>query len=151
MIKALDHIGLSVVSIDRSVQFYRDLLGMHLVVEEPFEGALYDRIMALRGARGRVVLLKSPRLQLELFEFSEPTPQTGAPDRPVSDHGITHFCVEVADIDLEYDRLQAAGVVFHCPPLVFPGGEKATYARDPDGNVFELLQLCGTNASSSQA
>lgn len=55
--------------------------------------------------------------------------------------GITHFCVEVSDIESEYERLKAAGASFHCPPLDFSGEAMATYGRDPDGNVFELLQM----------
>jgi len=39
-------------------------------------------------------------------------------------------------------RLQAAGVVFNCPPPKFPGSSiRATYGRDPDGNVIELQQI----------
>jgi catechol 2,3-dioxygenase-like lactoylglutathione lyase family enzyme len=48
--------------------------------------------------------------------------------------------VEVDDLDKECRRLLAAGVRFHCEPLAFSAAEKATYARDPDGNVFELLE-----------
>jgi hypothetical protein len=33
------------------------------------------------------------------------------------------------------------GAVFHCPPQDFGGAVKATYGRDPDGNVFELQQI----------
>jgi len=69
-----------------------------------------------------------------------PTPIHAEADRPVSNLGISHFCIHVADIDEAYVRLKSAGVRFHCPPIEFPGAEKATYGRDPDGNAFELLQ-----------
>lgn len=89
------------------------------------------------------MLLRGAGMELELFEFESPRPQRGDPNRPVFDHGITHFCVQVADIDEEYARLKAAGVVFHCPPLRFSASAAATYGRHPDGNVFELLELTG--------
>jgi hypothetical protein len=60
--------------------------------------------------------------------------------RPVCDHGITHLCLNVTDIDKEYERLNAAGMRFHCPPQHM-GALKATYGRDPDGNVVELLEV----------
>ena len=44
------------------------------------------------------------------------------------------------DIDADYTRLLAAGVTFHCLPQTAPGLCRATYARDPDGNIVELLQ-----------
>ena len=141
MIKGFNHIGISVANLDRSVAFYRTLLDMDVVVQGQFDGAQYAEILNLQDPHGRVALLKGAGLQLELFEFAHPVPKPGDAMRPVSDHGITHFCIEVTDIDSEYKRLVEAGVVFHCEPLTFERtGNKATYGRDPDGNVFELLE-----------
>ncbi len=136
----LDHVGLSVSSIDRSIRFYCDGLGMTVTEQSRFGGQAYERIMALEGAAGKVVLLKGDGLQLELFEFSHPAPVPQAPARPVCDHGITHFCVEVADIDSVCARLRLAGARFHCERLLFFDEVRATYVRDPDGNVFELFE-----------
>lgn len=140
MIRGMMHVGISVASLDRALAFYRDLLGMQIVGQSTFGGEQYETILGLRGASGRVALLGLERMQIELFEFDSPRPAPAKPSRPVCDHGITHICIEVDDIDAEYRRLHAAGVVFHCPPLEFFGTVKATYGRDPDGNVFELTQ-----------
>jgi catechol 2,3-dioxygenase-like lactoylglutathione lyase family enzyme len=141
VIKALNHVGISVISLERSVAFYRDKLGMKVVVQEAFDGVQYEAILRLRGASGRVALLKLHDFQLELFEFSRPPPANRSdPARPVCDHGISHFCLEVVDIDREYERLTREGVPFHCAPLNFSDIAKATYGRDPDGNVFELWE-----------
>ena len=140
MIKSFNHVGISVVSLEKSIAFYRDLLGMDLVAEMTFGGEKYSAILGLTNARGKVALLRSASTQLELFEFSSPKPASMRVDRPVCDHGITHFCIEVADLDDAYEQLRRAGVVFHCSPLAFSETTKATYARDPDGNVFELLE-----------
>ncbi len=140
MIKAINHLAISTPDMDRSISFYRDLMGMQLVSEGPFEGRLYDNILDLKQAKGRATMLRLGEAQLELFEFSNPRPKPSTLDRPVCDHGITHLCFEVEDIDAEYERLSAAGVCFHCPPQD-AGFARATYGRDPDGNVFELLEL----------
>ena len=140
MIRRLNHVGISVVSLERSLDFYRDLLGMEVVVQTEFSGEKYSAILGLPGAKGRVALVKATDIQLELFEFHRPSPGHSDPKRPVSDHGITHFCIEVHDIDGVYERLKSAGTSFHCAPLNFPGVAKATYARDPDGNVIELME-----------
>lgn len=140
MIKGMNHVGLSVANLDRSIGFYRDLLGMEVVVASMvFEGPRYETILRLNGARGKVALLRAADMQIELFEFLHPLPRLADPHRPVCDHGITHFCIEVSDIDVVYERLQAAGVCFHSAPLDF-GTAKATYCRDLDGNVVELRQ-----------
>jgi len=141
MIVGLNHVGMSVADLQRSIAFYRDLLGMRVVIEADFEGPRYEAILGLSEARGRAALLEleGTGFQLELFEFEHPAPRPMDPDRPVCDRGITHFCVTVSDIHAEYERLRKAGVRFHCPPNPSPK-TIATYARDPDGNVFELFE-----------
>jgi catechol 2,3-dioxygenase-like lactoylglutathione lyase family enzyme len=142
VIKSFYHVGMSVVDLDRSVNFYQDLFGMQIVIApKPFSGGIYPTIMALEGASGRLAIVQGGTLQLELFEFTHPTPRPSTPDRPVSDHGISHFCIQVEDLEREYQRLKAAGVHFHCPPQNHRGAVLATYGRDPDGNVFELVQM----------
>jgi catechol 2,3-dioxygenase-like lactoylglutathione lyase family enzyme len=145
MIKGFNHIGMSVADLERSIRFYCDGLGMRLASQSTFqrgtEGGRYEEILGLQGATGKVALLKLETLQLELFEFSYPAPKRGDPNRPVCDHGITHFGIEVAGIEQVCERLERAGATFHCPPLDFFGRARATYVRDPDGNVFELLEM----------
>ena len=140
MIRALNHVGVSVASLARSIPFYRDLLGMEVIREREFSGDPYEKILGLIGARGKLAILQAGTMRIELFEFFHPTPKPAEHLRPVCDHGITHFCIEVSDVEQEYERLSGAGVSFHCPPIEFSGVAKATYGRDPDGNVFELLE-----------
>ena len=49
------------------------------------------------------------------------------------------------DIDEEHKRLSEAGMRFHCPPIDAGKGLRATYGRDPDGNVVELLEVLDAN------
>lgn len=158
MIVGMNHVAMSVSDMERALGFYRDLLGMEVMVRRPFgyEGSYeYEKhrvMMNLKGAQGTVVLLRRGEMSIELFQFDDPKPRPAEPNRPVCDHGITHFCLQVTDIHSEYERFKAAGVIFHCPPLDFPGKALATYGRDPDGNVFELIELtrsAETRASST--
>ena len=113
MIKGINHIGISVSDLDRSIDFYRNLLGMEVVVRRPFDGPQYEEVLALPGTRGMVALLRSATAQIELFEFVEPAPVRANARRPVSDYGITHLCIEVTDIESEYARLKSRGIDFH--------------------------------------
>lgn len=143
MIKGLHHVAISTGDIERALRFYCDLLGFEEIArfgwQEGSEGA--DRITGLERSSCSAAMLKLSNAFVELFEFSTPQPRAGDPDRPVCDHGITHLCVAVSDIDAEYDRLKAAGMRFHCPPQTTGGAARATYGRDPDGNVVELLEI----------
>lgn len=140
MIRGFNHVGISVADLDRSIRFYREAFGLEVIERCAFSGELYQKILALSGARGRVALLRNGNLQLELFEFAAPQGVRRPEERSVAELGISHFCVDTSDIESEYVRLQGCGASFHCPPLDFDGRAKATYGRDPDGNVFELWE-----------
>ena len=140
MITAFNHVGISVANLERSIRFYRGLLDMQVIQEVPFEGERYEAILGLTGAKGRIAILRLANLELEFFEFAHPAGRPAEPNRPVCDGGLAHFAVQVEDLAGMYARLKAAGVVFHCPPIDF-GCAIATYLRDPDGNVIEMLQM----------
>lgn len=94
MINGISHVAISIGCFEHSLVFYRDLIGMEVSFDGGFEGELYDKITALKGARGRVALLRLGNAQIELFEFVSPQAKEGHPARPVCDHGITHICFD---------------------------------------------------------
>ncbi|MBI4596544.1 MAG: VOC family protein [Candidatus Tectomicrobia bacterium] len=143
MIQGIHHTAISTGDIERSLRFYRDLLGFETVFSFDWKVGTerLDKITGLKDTSARVVMLKTGNACVELFEYKTPKPKPGDAMRPVCDHGITHICLEVTDIEGEYERLKAAGMVFHCPPQGSERGLRATYGRDPDGNVVELLEV----------
>jgi len=148
MITCINHIGLSTADLDKALHFYCGLMGLELILDQPFGNGSIDTITALEDARGRVALVKLGNTELEIFEFSNPPAKVNDPKRPVCDHGITHICFEVTNIQQEYERLRASGVNFHCEPQD-AGSVKAVYGRDPDGNVFELLEIIDNGTTHS--
>lgn len=137
-----NHVGISVTDIERSVAFYRDMLGMEQLCDIfPFGGEQFSEIMDIPNVQGRMCMIGKGTLQLELFEFANPSPRAKDPEYPVSDRGYSHFGVEVDDIDATYEKLLAANVRIHSPVMTFMGGTmRAAYCRDPDGNVFEIME-----------
>lgn len=143
MIRGIHHTAISTGDLERSLRFYRDLLGFETVFSFDWNVGteVLDRITGLKDSSARVVMLKAGNACVEIFQYETPKPKLGEARRPVCDHGLTHICLEVTDIDGEYERLKAAGMVFHCPPQEARRGLRATYGRDPDGNVVELLEV----------
>ncbi|HEY8477648.1 MAG TPA: VOC family protein [Chloroflexota bacterium] len=138
------HTGFTVRNLERSVAFYRDLLGMQLVAErvgdEPYLGA----VTGFPGVRIKFAFLAvegSDHL-LELLEYaSHPgQPQDPATNRP----GNGHLCLKVDDIWGFYERLRRHGVAFVSEPTLITAGMHrggyAVYLRDPDGFTVELFQ-----------
>jgi catechol 2,3-dioxygenase-like lactoylglutathione lyase family enzyme len=136
------HIGISVTNIERTIDFYTKFLGM--VVDVPvfdLGGPEVESVMGLKNVKCRQCHLSNGNMRLEVFEFSSPNSVPQDLNYSVANRGISHFGIDVPDIDSVYQKMTAAGVHFHAPVTVFHGGVKATYGRDPDGNVFELLEF----------
>src|SRR5581483_10966166 len=89
MIRGLNHVGISVADLDRSIRFYREAFGLEVIERCAFSGELYAKILALSGARGRVALLSNGNLQLELFEFAAPQRVRRPEERSVAELGIS--------------------------------------------------------------
>jgi catechol 2,3-dioxygenase-like lactoylglutathione lyase family enzyme len=142
VIRGIHHTALSTPDLARALGFWRDLLGFQAVLDWTWPEGTADmnRTHRLAQTAGRVVILRCGNAMLELFEYTTPRPAPVDPARRLCDHGLTHLCLDVDDIDAEFARLSAAGVEFHCPPVDY-GTVKCTYLRDPDGNVVELQEV----------
>lgn len=147
MIRGIHHVAVSTPNLDRLVTFYRDVMGAEVVYEGGWSKGsdIIDEIVGMKDSACRQAMLKLGNAHLEFFQYESPTPKPGDPERPACDHGYTHFCIDVTDIDAEYERLTAAGVKFNCPPKFEGGPIRATYGRDPDGNLIEIQQILDPN------
>jgi len=116
---------LAVRDAERSVAFYRDVLG--------FEQLEYPEIPLLR--RGD--------LQLFLVEESPPTDdRPGVTLTPPASPGRMpiNLVFEVDDAEAEYAVLSARGLAFLTPPAQPPWGGLRCFAQDPDGYLIEIEQ-----------
>jgi catechol 2,3-dioxygenase-like lactoylglutathione lyase family enzyme len=143
---AVTTVGMTVADMDRSVAFYRDVLGFAVAADVEVIGDAYERLHGVFGARARVVRLRLGGESLELTEYlaprGRPVPADAAPD----DRSFQHVAIIVSDMDAAYARLRAAKVPHASTgPQTLPawnpaaGGIKAFYFRDPDGHFLELL------------
>lgn len=142
MINGVHHTAISTPDIERLTAFYRDVIGFEVVFKMDMKAgsAAIDTMLGVKDAAAKIVMMRTGTSFLELFEFSSPTPLSSDPHRRVVDHGFTHICLNVSDIEAEYQRLKIAGMHFHCPPIRLPP-TSCTYGRDPDGNIIELLEV----------
>ena len=144
MIRGIHHVAISTPNLERIVDFYRDVIGAEVVYEGGWEAGseVIDSIVGLKNSHAKQAMLRLGNAYLEFFEYVTPAGETKDPAYGVNNHGYSHFCLDVKNIDAEYERLKEHGVAFNCPPPDFPGGAiRATYGRDPDGNVIELQQI----------
>ena len=152
MIRGIHHVAVSTPILDRIVQFYTEVMGAEQVFEGGWEKGsdIIDAIVGLEGSSCKQAMLKLHNAYLEFFEYQTPEPKEKDPKYPPNNHGYTHFCIDVTDIDMEYERLTKAGVKFNiAPPGNFEDAEmapvRATYGRDPDGNIIEIQEILDKN------
>ena len=142
MIRGVHHTSFSTKNFDAMIRFYRDLLGFEhahsIIWDKGTEPA--DAVVGLKDSAVNHALLKAGNAFIEIFEYRHPVGADPHPNRPANDATIQHICLDVVDIEAEYERMLAAGVRFHTPPVVFRD-VKCTYGRDPDGNVFEIQEV----------
>ena len=140
------HTALSVSNLDRSVAFYRDILGLQLVVgpTEVFEGEELSKGVGVPGAVLRQAILSADEGMVELIEYLRPKRSEESPP-PQHVLGAIHIAFRVDDADGRMKALQEKGVEFLTPlnsveegPLK---GWKWVYFKDPDGIILELVEL----------
>lgn len=154
MIRGIHHVAISTANLDRLAAFYVDVLGFRQVMSTKWSSRpVIDRIIGVDDSAARQIMLQAGNAYLELFEYSSPAGRASHPSPSPADHGYTHFCIDVVDIDAEYRRLSAAGMHFHGPPPATDelGGSaiRAIYGRDPDGNIVELQEVLDPGVSFS--
>jgi catechol 2,3-dioxygenase-like lactoylglutathione lyase family enzyme len=134
------HVAVSVRDMEKALRFYRDLLGFEVDWErEHYTGEEMAKVVGLRGADARVVMLTGYGTRLELFKYYTPAGEDVGPKR-MCDFGLTHFALTVEKIHDIYERLFSAGVRFNCPPQNLRPGVWATYMKDPEGVTIELVE-----------
>ncbi len=143
---ALHHVGLTVSDLERSLGFYRDLLGLPVRERDEASGGQVESITGVSGTRVRIADLDfGSGRTLELTQYLSP-PGDAVRPRPV-DSGHVHVGIEVDNVDAVYGRLVGAGIVTRSKPTElrdagpFWTGAKVFHALDPDGVTVELVEM----------
>ncbi len=138
------HTGFTVSDIERSVAFYRDVLGMRLVRRQTGTAPYLARVTGFDGVRLEIALLQPADggSMLELLQYvSHPAPAT---DRATNRPGTGHLCFNVDDLRAAGAALSRRGVTLVSAPTEITAGSHAggwaVYLRDPDGFTVELYQ-----------
>ena len=130
IIKAL-HTGISVTDMERSLVWYRDVLGFEKVKDD-YAPPLGARICFIRGCGG---------YEIELFQYDAPKPipeERKVPNTDLQTVGTKHVALATDDMAALKKRFVAQGVdIAH---EVTMDGESVMFIRDPDGVLVEIIQ-----------
>jgi catechol 2,3-dioxygenase-like lactoylglutathione lyase family enzyme len=141
MIKGLEHAALSVADLERSIAFYRDLLGFEVIrIIDPGSTLRLGKVVGLPGCRARIAHLQKGSAMLELFEYHQPRGRELPDDHTQADHGFIHIGITSSDTRADYEQLRRRGVRFIGAPVEFRPGVWIVYFYGPDREVCELRQ-----------
>ncbi len=141
MIKGFDHVALSVSNFERSLVFYRDLLGFNIIriIECPPERGL-GNVVGISGCSARIAHLEVGNSILEIFEYLDPRGKKIPEDHKQADHGYTHIGFISTNIQADYKHLHEHGIKCFSEPIEFRPGVWIFYFYGPDGEVCELKE-----------
>jgi catechol 2,3-dioxygenase-like lactoylglutathione lyase family enzyme len=145
---AADHTGITVSDLERSLAFWRDVLGFELSHRPHQTGELAAEITGVPGAEIEIAVLKAPGHKIELLEYRGPPDRKHLMPRPC-DVGSVHVALTVDNLDAVIDRIAASGwKAAGKPQTLMAGpntGKRVVYVRDPDGTTIELMQPAAEN------
>jgi catechol 2,3-dioxygenase-like lactoylglutathione lyase family enzyme len=128
-IRGLDHLALTVADVDRTLAFYRRVLGAEVLYEELW-----------RAGKIPVAVLQVGASRLTVHDAAKP----GLPNAAVATPGSADICFRFdGSLDEAAAHLAAEGVEVVEGPVPRPAADgrvgASIYFRDPDGNLLELL------------
>jgi catechol 2,3-dioxygenase-like lactoylglutathione lyase family enzyme len=161
-IRGIHHVSLTVSDLEAVMRFYCDVFGFKKIaglnLPEDYErasdedrgGVSVEQMMAqakktvqVNGdepLHASIAMLQLGDSYIELFEYKQPKALVDAQWRPPYQCGISHFALDVVDLEGLYPKLMAAGITFHAPPQ-HNKHVITTYGRDPWGNIIEFQEI----------
>ena len=149
------HTGFTVSDIERSIAFYRDVLGMKLLKRQTGTAPYLATVTVFPGVRLEAAFLQPAGVGsvLELLQYvSHPAPAT---DRATNRPGNAHLCFRIDDLRSACAELERRGVTLVSGPTEITAGAHAggwaVYLRDPDGFTVELYQSPPARPADAEA
>ncbi len=135
----IDHTAIVVSDTDKSLAFYRDLLGLRVAGESENYGVEQEQLNQVSGARLRITGLRAEHGPgIEFLEYITPPGGRNLPADAKSNDLVfwnTHLIVDnAAKLSA---KLHEGGAVF----LSKPGNVRSRIVRDPDGHAMQLDEL----------
>ncbi|HVM66606.1 MAG TPA: VOC family protein [Acidimicrobiales bacterium] len=132
-LQSFSHLCIGVSDIDRSLEFYRRVLGFDVVFDVELDGASLDAVTGAGGSKGRMVGGLVGGVMVELLALGSTGRAAAGPHL-----GYTNMSFSIRDLDAAYDQVLALGVRPAQKPVDI-GGVRMFFVHDPDGTPIELV------------
>ena len=147
------HVNSNCIDLERSLTFYRDLLGLkqntHPIPSIPQRGDAFGLEQVLWDAWMLQSDLGNDGLSLDLLEWKVPKP-AGRPPTEINETGFHHLTFAVPDLQACVERLRDAGVTIVGGPIDMDLGKGRALRGDgesPDGVPLQIIGGSDTRIS----
>jgi len=143
---AADHTGITVSSLERSLTFWRDVLGFEYSHTAHQTGEMAEEITGVKGAELKLAVVKAPNgHKIELLEYLAPADRRKDASLRPCDVGHVHVALVVENLEPLLQRVAASGWKAAGKPQTLTkgpnAGKRVIYVRDPDGTTIEFMEL----------
>lgn len=143
-VHAVEHTGITVTDLERSLAFWTDVLGFELSHRAQLSGKFAAGVTGVSGAEISIAVVLAPDgYRIELLQYHQPAERSHLQPRPC-DVGSVHLALCVDDIDTVLAAVAEYSWQPASPPQTMPSGPRAgtrfAYMSDPDGTTIELIQ-----------
>jgi catechol 2,3-dioxygenase-like lactoylglutathione lyase family enzyme len=142
-VRSFSHVAITVSDFNEAVRFYWDVFGAPVV---GVSDTPPERVRTFFGVDAPAPTCKIGWIRIpggatiEIFEFQPQQPPLDPATRVVWNRpGMTHISFNVHDTAKWHDYLVAKGLEIVSPPEQSPHGHTFFFAKDPDGNLIELI------------
>jgi len=144
-VQRLSHIGICVSELERSVRFYRDVLGFEELSRLQVKGEESERLLEIEGGELQAVYLQRDGTRIELLFYPAAGHEQSLTPAPMNRLGFTHLSLRVTDLASVVAAVESCGGSNLDNTLIDKPewGTKAVFVTDPDGLRIELLQAPG--------
>ena len=143
---AADHTGITVSNLERSLEFWQNVLGFEFSHRAHQTSEMASEITGVRGAEIKLAVMKAPSgHKIELLEYLAPPDRKKHVDLRPCDVGSVHVAFTVDKLDAILEKIAASGWKAAGKPQTLKtgpnAGKRVVYVRDPDGTTIEFMQM----------
>ena len=142
MIKSYRHTGIIVSNLNKSLNFYKNILNLKKVSRMEESGTYFNNLTKTKNLKADVLKVKSKdNIIVEIIKYKNSKTKRVIKPKDMVTVGTMHMCFTVDDIMKLYKKMKKKRIKFFSPPLKSPYDPVITcFCYDPDFNIVQLVQ-----------
>jgi len=140
-----DHTGITVSNLERSLEFWQNVLGFEFSHRAHQTSEMASEITGVPGAEIKLAVVKAPNgHKIELLEYLAPADRKKNASLRPCDVGHVHIALTVENLEALLQKIATSGWKAAGKPQTLTvgpnAGKRVIYVRDPGGTTIEFME-----------